>query len=42
MHGNEQGESMKKEFYEDVVMNCAELLSRAHTVEAEENKEDAE
>lgn len=30
---------MKKEFYEDVVMNCAELFSRAHTVEAEENKE---
>lgn len=30
---------MKKEVYEDVIMECAELLSKAHTVDAEENKE---
>ncbi|MGN0337394.1 MAG: EAL domain-containing protein [Lachnospiraceae bacterium] len=30
---------MKKELCEDVIMDCAELLSKAHTVDAEENKE---
>ena len=33
------GEAMNKEYYEDVVMHCAELFAKASTVEAEENRE---